>query len=111
MRGNVSVTVDDFRKIDLRIGKVIEASPVEGSQKLLKLIVDAGVEKRQIVAGIAEHYRPEELVGKYIVIVANLKPKKIMGIESQGMLLATCGKPVILTLDKPEEGYVGERVC
>ncbi|AAD36162.1 methionyl-tRNA synthetase [Thermotoga maritima MSB8] len=83
-----AITIDDFSKVDLRIAKVLEAEKVPNSRKLLRLIIDLGTEKRQIVAGIAEHYRPEELVGKLIVVVANLKPAKLMGIESQGMLLA-----------------------
>jgi len=82
------ITIDDFSKVDLRIAKVLEAEKVPNSRKLLRLIIDLGTEKRQIVAGIAEHYKPEELVGKLIVVVANLKPAKLMGIESQGMLLA-----------------------
>lgn len=83
------ITIDDFAKIDLRIAKVLEAEKVEKSEKLLKLKVDLGeLGERQIVAGIAKYYNPEELVGKLIVVVANLKPAKLMGIESQGMLLA-----------------------
>jgi methionine--tRNA ligase beta chain len=92
------IKFDDFQKIDLRVGKVLEAEKVEGSEKLLKLIVDLGSEKRQLVAGIAKYYKPPDLIGKEIVVVANLEPKKLMGIESQGMLLAADvnGEPVIL---------------
>ncbi|ADQ08018.1 methionyl-tRNA synthetase [Caldicellulosiruptor hydrothermalis 108] len=82
------ITIDDFAKIELKIAKVLEAHKIEGADKLLKLIVDLGDEKRQIVAGIAKHYTPDELVGKKIVVVANLKPAKLRGVESQGMLLA-----------------------
>ena len=96
------IKFDDFQKIDLRVGKVLDAKKVEGSEKLLKLIVDLGNEKRQLVAGIAKYYRPEDLIGKEIVVVANLEPKNLMGIESQGMLLAADvdGEPVILIPEK-----------
>jgi tRNA-binding protein len=105
------IGIDDFRRVDLRVAKVIEAAKVEGSKKLIKLVVDLGAEKRQIIAGLAEYYKPEDLVGKYVVIVANLQPKKMMGLESQGMLLATCDKPVLLTIEKGGDEHVGERVC
>jgi tRNA-binding protein len=105
------IGIDDFRRVDLRVAKVIEAAKVEGSKKLIKLVVDLGAEKRQIIAGLAEYYKPEDLVGKYVVVVANLQPKKMMGLESQGMLLATCGKPVLLTIEKDGDEHVGERVC
>jgi tRNA-binding protein len=103
--------MDDFRRVDLRVAKVIEAAKVEGSKKLIKLVVDLGAEKRQIIAGLAEYYKPEDLVGKYVVVVANLQPKKMMGLESQGMLLATCDKPVLLTIEKGGDEHVGERIC
>jgi methionyl-tRNA synthetase len=81
------ITYEDFDKIDLRVGKVLEASRVPKADKLLKLTVDLGFEKRTILSGIAEYYTPEELVGKMVTVVANLAPRKIRGIESQGMLL------------------------
>ncbi len=105
------ISIDDFRRVDLRVAKVIEAARVEGSKKLIRLVVDLGAEKRQIIAGLAEYYKPEELLGKYVVVVMNLQPKKIMGLESQGMLLATCDKPVLLTIEKGGDEHVGERVC
>lgn len=86
-----TISLDEFQKIDLRIGKVVACEPVPKSKKLLKLQVELGTERRQIVAGIAEHRAPEELIGKSIVVVANLAPAKLMGVESQGMLLATHG--------------------
>jgi methionyl-tRNA synthetase len=95
-----TVTMDEFQKLDLRVGKVIEAENVPKSQKLLKLQVEIGVEKRQVVAGIAQHYKPEDLVGKSIVVVFNLQPAKLMGQESQGMLLAASdgtGRLVFIT--------------
>lgn len=80
---------DDFMKVDLRVGLVREAERVEKSNKLLKLSIDLGEgEPRQVVAGISEHYAAEELVGRRVVVVANLKPRKLMGIESHGMVLA-----------------------
>ena len=83
------IEFDDFAKIDLRVALVKEAEKVEKSKKLLRLIVDAGeAEPRQILAGIAEHYAPEDLIGRRVVIVANLRPRKLMGLESQGMVLA-----------------------
>lgn len=82
------ITIDEFARINLRVAVVQAAEPVPGANKLLKLQVSLGEEQRQIVAGIAKHYQPEELIGKKIVIVANLKPAKLRGVESQGMLLA-----------------------
>ena len=97
-----SITIEEFAKIRLRIGKVINAENVQGSKKLLKLSVDMGNERRQVVAGIAAHYRPEEIIGKSVVIVANLKPAKLMGIESQGMVLAASNGEV-LSLISPDK--------
>ncbi len=82
------ISIEDFSKIDLRIGKILEAEKIPGSKKLIKLKVDTGGEERTVVAGIAESYKGEDLVGKLVVVVCNLKPAKIFGIESQGMLLA-----------------------
>ncbi|MHC1683813.1 MAG: methionine--tRNA ligase [Clostridiaceae bacterium] len=82
------ITIDDFEKIDLRVVKVTACEPVKGAKKLLKLKVDLAGEERQVISGIAEHYKPEELVGKNVVLVANLKPAKLRGELSQGMILA-----------------------
>jgi methionyl-tRNA synthetase len=82
------ITFEEFMKVDLRTGVVVAAEAVPKSKKLLKLQVDLGAETRQVVAGIAEHYAPEVLVGKQVLVVANLKPAKLMGVESHGMLLA-----------------------
>lgn len=98
----VRMTVDDFRRIHLRVAKVVACERVPKSEKLLMLQVSLGTEQRQIVAGIAQHYAPESLVGRKIIVVANLEPAKLMGVESQGMLLAASdsdGKLSILTLD------------
>jgi len=96
------INFEEFQKVDLRVAKVITAEKVEGSEKLLKLQVDLGDEKRQIVAGVAQFYQPEDLTSKEIVIVANLEPRTVFGLESEGMLLAAddSGKPVLLILDK-----------
>ncbi len=107
------ITIDDFKKVDLRVGVVEEAERVPGSKKLIKLIVNLGNERRQVIAGLAPWYEPDYFKGKYVVIVANLKPKKLMGLESQGMILvAGCDvgeKPVPLTV--PEPVKPGSRVC
>ena len=92
------ITLDDFKKIDMRVARVIEAVKVPKSDKLLKLQIEIGNERRQVVAGIAKHYKPEELVGKAIVVVANLQPAKLMGQESQGMILAASDESGNLTL-------------
>lgn len=85
------ITIEDFQKIQLRVAEVLEAEKVAKSEKLLKLRVSLGAEERQILAGIAKSYSPEEIIGKKVVIVANLKPAKLMGMESQGMVLAVEG--------------------
>jgi len=82
------ITIDQFKEIDLRVATVLAAEPVPGADKLLKLQIDLGEEQRQLVAGIAQQYQPDDLVGCQIVVVANLKPAVIRGVESQGMLLA-----------------------
>lgn len=82
------ISIDEFSKVELRVAKVIEAEQVKGSNKLLKLKLDLGYETRQVVSGIAKNYSPEAIVGKNIILVANLKPAKLMGIDSQGMVLA-----------------------
>lgn len=82
------ITIEDFMKVDLRVARVIEAEPAEGSDKLLKLQLDIDGEKRQVVAGIKANYEPADLIGRQVVMVFNLKPAKLRGIESQGMLLA-----------------------
>ncbi len=96
------ITYDDFSKLELRIGVVREAVRVEGSNKLLKLSVDIGGEERQILAGVGTAYTPEEMVGRQIVVITNLAPRMMMGLESQGMLLAADGQdgPVILQPQK-----------
>ena len=109
-----TITIEEFSKIDLRVGVVKEAEKIPGTRKLLRLIVDLGeLGKRQLIAGLGDVYSPEELLGKRIVVVANLKPKVIRGYLSEGMLLAAgCGKgetPRILTVDG--EVKPGSKVC
>lgn len=100
------LTYDDFKKIELRVAKVIEAERVEGSEKLLKLQLDIGEsELRQVIAGIGKNYEPENLIGKEIIIIANLEPRSLMGLESNGMLLAadSADGPVVLMPEKEVE--------
>ena len=97
-------TIGDFRRIDLRVAEVIAAEALPKSKKLLKLTVSLGQEQRTILAGIAQHYAPADLVGKKVVVVANLEPAKLMGLESQGMVLAGStdddGALAVLVLDR-----------
>ncbi|HRK53250.1 MAG TPA: methionine--tRNA ligase [Cyclobacteriaceae bacterium] len=92
------ITFDEFSKMDMRIGKVIAAEKVEKSKKLLKMQVDTGIDTRTVLSGIAEHYTPEEMVGKQVTILVNLAPRKIMGFESQGMILMAEDKDGALKL-------------
>ena len=98
------ITYDEFKKVELKVGEVKKASRVEGSEKLLKLTVEIGeLVPRQVIAGIGKVYEPETLVGKQIVIVANLEPRMIMGLESQGMVLACTDEngPIVLFPERP----------
>ena len=96
------ITLDDFKKLDIRIGKILSGEKVSGTDKLMKLEVDFGAEKRQLVAGIAEFFEPDNLIGKEIPVLLNLESRSIRGIESQGMILAVDvdGKPVLLHPEK-----------
>jgi len=96
------ITIEEFFKADIRAAKVIEAEKIKDSKKLIKMQIDTGDEQRQIVAGIAEEYTAEELVGKTILVVVNLKPVKLMGEVSKGMLLAASinGRPVLAEFNK-----------
>jgi methionyl-tRNA synthetase len=92
------ISIEDFAKVELRVGQVKVAEKVKGADKLLRLEVDLGTEVRQVVAGIAEAYSPETLVGRKVVIVVNLAPRKLRGLESNGMIVAASpegGKPVL----------------
>ncbi|MEZ0346670.1 MAG: methionine--tRNA ligase subunit beta [Infirmifilum sp.] len=105
-----SIKITDFQKLDIRIGRILEAQPIEKSEKLILLKVDIGNEVRQLVAGLRPYYKPEELKGKEVVVLANLEPKALMGYTSQGMLLAAVedGKPVLLVPEK--EVKVGAKI-
>jgi len=107
------IDYSEFIKVEMRVGKVIRAEPVPNSRKLVKLIVDVGGEERQVLAGLAKWYKPEDFIGKMVIVVTNLKPKRMAGLVSQGMVLAApCngdGKPVLLTVEEPVEP--GSRVC
>ena len=102
------ITIDDFDRVDLRVAKILECEPVKKSDKLLRIIVDTGEATRQIVSGIAQQYKPEELIGKKVILVSNLAPAKLRGVESNGMLLAADmpdgGCKVIFVDDSVEEG-------
>ena len=96
---NPRIGIEDFARVQLRVGQILETEKITGSRKLIKLKVDIGTEVRQVVAGIAEAYDPPSLLNRKIVIVANLKPAKLMGVESDGMIVAASveGKPVLAT--------------
>jgi methionyl-tRNA synthetase len=108
--GPEQIGIEDFMKVDLRVGRIVTVERVEKSEKLVKLKVDIGAELRQVVAGIGKSYTPEELVGKSIVIVANLKPAKLMGVESQGMLLAATSGDLLAVATFDRETKPGSRV-
>ena len=97
------ITIDEFRKVELKIATIKAAEPHPNADRLMVLQVDLGDEQRQICAGIRNHYTPEDLIGKQIVVVANLETAKLRGLESQGMLLAASsdGGVIILTPEKP----------
>lgn len=99
------VTFDDFTKMDIRLGTILEAEKVEKADKLLKLLVDTGLDKRTIVSGIAEHYSPEEIIGKTVQVLMNLAPRKIKGIESKGMILMAEDADGKLSFMSPEKGF------
>jgi len=97
------MTIDEFKRVELRVAKIISAERIEGSDKLLKLRVSLGAEERQILAGIGKAYEPEALIGSEIIIVKNLEPRMMLGLESHGMLLAARGEnnsPVLLRPEK-----------
>lgn len=97
-----TISFDDFMRLDIRIGRIVSAEKVEGTDKLLKLEVDTGDERRTLVAGVAHVYEPEDLIGKELPVLLNLEPRKIRGLVSHGMILAADveGLPVLLHPDK-----------
>ena len=99
----MEISFEDFQKLDLRIGKIAEANQVQGSRNLIKMIIEFGKEKRQAVAGLLQYYKPEELVGRKCAFILNLQKRKLMGIESQCMILAAeddRGNVVVLQPEK-----------
>ncbi len=100
-----TATFDDFQKMDIRLGTILEAEKVKKADKLLKLLVDTGIDKRVIVSGIAEHYSPEEIIGKTVTVLMNLAPRTIKGIESQGMILMAENASGELSFMSPEKAF------
>lgn len=107
----MEVSFEEFKKMDIRIGKVLEAEQIPKSRNLLKLTVDFGTEKRQAVAGLVGYYKPEELIGNKYVFIVNLERKKLMGVESQCMILAAeDGKGNVVLLKPEKDIEVGSRI-
>ena len=105
------IAIDDFAKVDLRVGQILTAEKVEGADKLLKFSVKVGEEERTIVSGIAKHYTPDELVGKEVIVVANLKPAKLRGIMSEGMLLCAVDGDKVVLITPMVNVNSGSKVC
>jgi methionyl-tRNA synthetase len=99
-----AISIDEFAKVDLRIARIVEAAPVDGADKLLRLVVDLGSERRTVFAGIRSGYAPEQLVGRLTVVVANLAPRKMRFGTSEGMVLAASGDSPGLFLLSPDAG-------
>ena len=101
----MSVSYEDFKKLDLRVAKIVSVEKIPGKTKIVKGVVDLGSEKRDVIIGGAEFYQPEELVGRTVIVVANLEPKKLAGVESNAMLLAADvnNKPYWLTVTEEVE--------
>jgi|SRR3989338_1706306 len=107
----MTINFDDFLKLEVKIGTILEAEKVPDTDKLIKLTIDLGSEKRQLVAGIAETYEPEDLIGMQIPVLVNLEPRKIKGVESQGMILCADenGKAVLMHPDRKLPN--GSKIC
>lgn len=105
------ITYEDFSKLDLRVGKVIKVERIKGLTRVVKVLVDLGSEKRELIVGGAEYYEPEYFINRNVIVVANLEPKKIAGITSNGMLLAADvnGKPIWLTI--ADDAPAGSKVA
>lgn len=104
------IKLEDFKKLDLRIGKILRAEKIEGSDKLIKIEVNIGQENRILVAGIGTKYHPQDLIGQLIVVLVNLEPKEIKGIKSEGMLLAVDSQNGPVLLVPLEQVFVGEKI-
>ncbi|MCS6768593.1 MAG: hypothetical protein RMJ59_06980 [Candidatus Nitrosocaldus sp.] len=97
----MSISYDEFKRLDIRVGVVLKAEGIQGRSRIMRAIVDIGGESREVVVGGAEYYRPEEMVGRRVIVLVNLEPKSIAGVRSHGMLLAADvdGRPYWLTVD------------
>jgi methionine--tRNA ligase beta chain len=108
----VEISFEEFQKLDLRVGKIIEANQIPGSRNLIRMIVDFGTEKRQAVAGLVQWYKPQELVNKKCVFILNLQKRKMMGVESQCMILAAeDDKGNVVVLQPEKEIAEGSKIC
>ena len=106
------ITIDDFDKVQLRVGEVLSCEPVKKAKKLLVMQIRIGDEVRQIVSGIAKYYKPEEMVGKKVAVVTNLKPCRLCGVESQGMILAASDDEGNLSVMTPDKDMIcGSEIC
>ncbi len=107
----MEISFEDFRKLDLRVGKILEANQIPGSRNLIRMIVDFGSEKRQAVAGLLQYYKPETLIGRKCAFILNLQRRKMMGVESQCMILAAeDGKGSVVVLQPERDILEGSRV-
>ncbi len=107
----MGITFEEFQKLDMQIGEILEASQIPGSRNLIKITVSFGAEKRQAVAGLLQHYKPESLVGKKCAFVLNLQKRKMMGVESQCMILAAeDNKGNVIVLQPEKDVAVGSRI-
>src|SRR5947199_2634848 len=104
------ISIDEFRNVELRVATIKSAEPHPNADRLLVLQIDLGTEQRQICAGIRNHYTPEELVGRQVVVVANLETAKLRGMESQGMLLAASDEDGVIILTPEKTGHPGAKV-
>ena len=104
------ITIEEFRKLDLRVGTILKAEPHPNADRLLVLQVDLGSDERQLVAGIRGHYAPESLVGRQIVVVANLEPATLRGIQSQGMILAASSGESLVVITPEQQITAGAKV-
>ncbi|MGA2309155.1 MAG: methionine--tRNA ligase subunit beta [Candidatus Bathyarchaeia archaeon] len=107
----MEISFDEFQKLDLRVGKIVEANQIPGSRNLIRMIVDFGTEKRQAVAGLLQWYKPEDLVGKKCVFILNLQRRKMMGVESQCMIFAAEDEKGNVVVLQPEKDIApGSRI-
>jgi methionine--tRNA ligase beta chain len=111
MVSKMEITFEEFQKLDMRVGKILEANQIPGSRNLIRMIVDFGSEKRQAVAGLLQWYKPEDLVGKKYAFILNLQRRKFMGVESQCMILAADdGKGNVVALQPEKDISEGSKI-